>query len=57
MKIGPNATIETLSLNLFFVNENMNEYNKDLDLDFFDESVSSSIDTDHLSPKDLKSKS
>ena len=54
--MAPNATLKALSFNLFIVNENMNDNNQDPDLNFFHESVSSSLDTDCVSPKDFKSK-
>ena len=54
--MAPNATLETLSFNLYVVNENMNDNNQDPDLIFLHESVSSSLDTDYVSPKDFKSK-
>ena len=50
----PNATLKTLSFNLFIINENMNDNNQDPDLNFFHESVFSSLDTDYVSPKDFK---
>ena len=54
--MAPNATLETPSFNPFIVNENMNDNNQDPDLNFFHESVSSSLDTDYVSPKDFNSK-
>ena len=49
--MAPNATLKTLSFNPFIVYENMNDNNQDPDLNFFHESVSSSLDTDYISPK------
>ena len=54
--MAPDTTLETLSLNPVIVNENMNDSNHDLELNFFYENVSSSLDTNYLSPKDFKSK-
>ena len=51
--MAPNATLETLSFNPFIVNENMNDNNQDPDLNFFHESVSSSLDTDYVSPQKI----
>ena len=46
----PNVTPETLSFNPFIVNENMKNNNQNHDLNFFHESVSSSLETDSVSP-------
>ena len=54
--MAPVTTLETLSLNPVIVNENMNDSNHDLELNFFHENVSSSLDTNYVSPKDFKSK-
>ena len=55
--MAPNATLETLSLsNPLIVNEKMKDNNQDPDLNFFQESVSSFLDTDYVSPKDFKGK-
>ena len=50
----PNATLETVSFNPFIVNENMNDCNQDPDLNFFDKSLFSSLDTDYVSLKDFR---
>ena len=50
----PNATLETVSFNPFIVNENMNDCNQDADLNFFDKSLFSSLDTDYVSLKDFR---
>ena len=42
-----NATLKT-SFNPFIVHDNMNDNNQDPELNFFHESVSSSLDTDYL---------
>ena len=52
--MAPNATLETLSFDPFIVHENMNDNNQDPDQNFFHKSVSSSLDTDFVSAKDLK---
>ena len=49
-----NATLETLSFNSFIVNGNMNDNNQYPDLNFFDESVSSSLNTDYYRQKILR---
>ena len=54
--MAPYATLDTLSFNPFSINENMNDNNLDPDLNFFHESVFSSLDTDYVSPEDYKSK-
>ena len=48
--MAPNVTLKT-SFNPFIVHDNMNDNNQDPDLTFFHESVSSSLDTDYISPK------
>ena len=50
-----NVTLKT-SFKQFIVNENMNDNNQYPHLNLFHKSVSSSLDTDHVSPKDFKSK-
>ena len=42
--------------NPFIVKEHQSDNNEDPDLNFFHDSVSSSLDTDYVSPKDFKSK-
>ena len=54
--MAPSATLETLSFKPFIVTGNMDDNSQDLDLNFFHESVSSSLDAGYLSPKDFKSK-
>ena len=43
--MAPNATLKT-PFNPVIVHDNMNDNNQDPDLNFFHESVSSSLDTD-----------
>ena len=50
-----NAILETLSYNPIIVNENMNDNNQDPTSNFFYESVSFSLDTDYVSPKNFNS--
>ena len=45
-----NATLKT-PFNPFIVHENMNDNIQDPDLNFFHESVPSSLDTEYISPK------
>ena len=52
----PNVTLKTLSFNQFIVIDDMNDSNQGPDLNFFYESVSSSLDTDYVSPKNFRSK-
>ena len=52
--MAPNATLETLSFNPFIVNENMNDNNQDLGLNFLHEIISTFLDTDYVSPKVLR---
>ena len=52
----PNVTLKTLSFNQFIVIDDMNDNNQGPDLNLFYESVSSSLDTDYVSPKDFRSK-
>ena len=46
-----------MPFNPFIVNENMNDKNKYPDLNFFHESIFSSLGKDYVSPKDFKNKS
>ena len=55
--MAPNVTLEMLFFNPFIINENMNNKNEDPDLNFFQESVFSSLVADYLSPKEFKSNS
>ena len=50
-----NATLETLSYNPIIVNEKMNDNHQDPTSNFFYESVSFSLDTDYVSPKNFNS--
>ena len=52
--MAPNATLETLYFNPFIINEDISDNNIDPDVNFFHESVSSSLDTDYISQKYFK---